>query len=252
MSAQRDKPLDASPKWKGHTQMKTQPTDEDNYNAYHGEDNNDKSLPPPPLPTKCEHTPVIDQANIAAQDEVDTEGRQKSPTNMSTTSYDREGTFAVNPPPSHHTRKTQTPPIPQALSKIDRHILKDSYSKSFPSTAGGCVREDIQSGIVDNVTGILKCSPPMALIPIPDGGSRLFVDSIHLHRPKRGTPDPGTETDASHIHGQKTTIIKPDPTLSRWGPPTNRDTRLIPDRGKNPHENQELIIRSQQRNLDIF
>ena len=93
------------------------------------------------------------------------------------TSYDREGTFAVNPPPSHHTGKAQAPPISQALSKINgkhgvpnRLTLKNSYSNSFSSTAEGGVKEDIQSGIINNVTGVSKCYLLMALILIPNGG----------------------------------------------------------------------------------
>ena len=254
MSAITDKHLDTPPKRKGHRQTKTQSTDKDNCYVYHGEDDTDKSLPPPPLPGKFDHTQVIDHATIAARNEVDTDGRQKLP-NMATTSHDRNGSFTVNPPPSHHTGKTQAPPIPQTLSKINgKHgvpnklTLKNPYSKSFLNT----VRENIQPGIIDNITGTSKCYLPMALVPIPNEDLRSVIDSIHLHRPKRGTPDPGTETDGSHTQCQKTTIIKPDPTLSRWGPATNKDARLIPDRGKNPHENQKLIIRNHRRRSDIF
>jgi hypothetical protein len=70
--------------------MDTRPTDEDNYNAYHGEDTNDKSLPPPTLPTKFDHTPIIDHANIAARDEIDTDRLQQSPKDMSKTNYDKK------------------------------------------------------------------------------------------------------------------------------------------------------------------
>ena len=258
VSAITDNYLDALPKWRNHTQTNTRPTDEDNSNAYHGEDDTDKLLPPPPLPAKLDHTQVVDHVNIAARDDVDTDGRQKSP-NMSTTSHDREGSFAVNPPPSHHTGKTQAPPISQTLSKINgKHgvlnklTLKNPYSKSITNTAEGGVREKIQPGNIDNITRTSKCYPPMALVPIPNEDLRSVIDSIHLHRPKRGTPDPGTETDGSHTQCQKTTIIKPDPTLSRRGPATNEDARLIPDRGKNPHENQDPIIRNHQWILDIF
>ena len=133
---------------------------------------------------------------------------------------------------SCHPSKTQTPSIPQTLNEtggkhgvFNRLTPKTPYSKPLLNTAGGDTRVSTKLGTDNNTTGTSKCHPPMALIHNED--SRSVIDPINPNRPKRSTPDPGAKTEC-----QKTTNVKPDSTLNRWRPTTNKDARLIPDRGK--------------------
>ena len=72
----------------------------------------------------------------------------------------------------------------------------------------------------------------MSFTPIPSGGIRSIFDLVQLHQPDRGAPDLGAEPNTSHIHDQENTTIKPGSMLSQEELITNRNARLIPDRGK--------------------
>ena len=138
-----DKHLDAPSKWKSHMQTNTGPTDEDNCNVYQRNNDTGKSLPPPPLQAQSDQT-QIDHANIIARDNIDTGGRRE---HTSTNSHAIKGLFAVDPKPSRHPSKIQTPSIPQMLNETDgKHGLsnrltpKTSYSKLLLNTAKGGTR----------------------------------------------------------------------------------------------------------------